>query len=192
MIESPAGTTRRAKPYRKPKPIEDVSLPGDTATPDNTRTRGDDWQHGREVPEFIHMFERTNQARIEAAFVAALAAPERVRITSDTGGAKESKLARHDQIPTYPLHCLAEHYGAGNAKYPTPAGEKDNWRKGYNWSLSYAAMQRHANAFWSGEDIDAETGHSHLTAVAWHAFALLEWSRHPELARFDDRQNGSL
>lgn len=118
------------------------------------------------------------------------AAAERVRITSDTGGAKESKLARFDQIPTFPLVSLAEHYGAGNAKYPTPAGEKDNWRKGYNWSLGYAAMQRHANAFWSGEDIDAETGHSHLTAVAWHAFTLLEWTRHPELvAKFDDRQN---
>lgn len=112
-----------------------------------------------------------------------------VRMTSDTGGQKGSKLARFDQIPTYPLNALAEHYGAGNAKYPTPPGEKDNWRKGYQWSLSYAALQRHANAFWSGEDIDTETGHSHLTAVAWHAFTLLEWSRRPELARFDDRQN---
>lgn len=118
----------------------------------------------------------------------AMAEPQPVRVTSATGGAKESKLARFDQIPTYPLHCLAEHYGAGNAKYPSVDG--DNWRKGYNWSLSYAAMQRHANAFWAGEDIDAETGHSHLTAVAWHAFALLEWTRHPELsAKFDDRQN---
>lgn len=120
------------------------------------------------------------------------APPNEVRMTSETGGQKGSKLARHDQIPTYPLNALAEHYGTGNAKYPTPPGEKDNWRKGYQWSLSYAALQRHANAFWSGEDIDAETGHSHLTAVAWHAFALLEWARHPDLvAKFDDRQNGS-
>lgn len=115
---------------------------------------------------------------------------DRTRITSSTGGAKETKLARYDQIPTYPLHALAEHYGAGNAKYPTAAGEQDNWRKGYNWSLSYAALQRHANAFWSGENIDAETGHAHLTAVAWHAFTLLEWTRDEHLCeQFDDRQN---
>lgn len=68
-----------------------------------------------------------------------------------------------------------------------------NWQKGYAWSLSFAAMQRHAWAFWSGEDIipqnaagdDPTAGVPHLTAVAWHAFALLEWmTTHTEL---DDR-----
>lgn len=112
------------------------------------------------------------------------------REVSQTGGAKDSKLARFDQIPSYPLRLLAERYGAGNQKYETGPGELDNWRKGYAWSLSYAAMQRHANAFWSGEDIDPDSGQPHLAAVAWHAFTLLEWGRHPELAeKYDDRQD---
>ena len=111
--------------------------------------------------------------------------PKVIRRVSSTGGAKEEKLARFDQIPTYPLWALAEHYGAGNAKYPSHDG--DNWRKGYDWSLSYAALQRHATAFWAGQDIDEETGHSHLVAVAWHAFTLLEFTR--TKPGFDDRQN---
>ena len=79
-----------------------------------------------------------------------------------------------------PLYELASHYGRGARKYAAR-----NWEKGYEWSKSFAAMQRHAWLFWQGEDNDPETGSSHLTAVAWHAFALLEWTMtHPEL---DDR-----
>jgi hypothetical protein len=112
------------------------------------------------------------------------------RPVSATGGAKEVKAQRFDQIPTYPLMKLAERFGFGNGKYPTDPGDVDNWRKGYPWSASYAALQRHAVAFWNGEDNDPETGQPHLSAVAWHAFALLEWSRHPEIVElFDDRQD---
>jgi hypothetical protein len=75
---------------------------------------------------------------------------------------------------------LAKHYGIGGRKY----GD-NNWRLGYDWRLSFSAMMRHAWTFWRGEDIDEETGQPHLTAVAWHAFTLLEYSDiHPE---FDSR-----
>lgn len=64
----------------------------------------------------------------------------------------------------------------------------DNWRRGYDWSLSFAAMQRHSWQFWNGEDIDPETGSPHLAAVAWHALAMLHWSLNPELKEeYDDR-----
>lgn len=112
-----------------------------------------------------------------------------VRQTSETGGQKDSKPARFDQIPTLPLRLLAERYGYGNSKYPTQPGEVDNWRKGYPWSLSYAAMQRHLNAFWAGEDMDPETGQPHLIAAAWHAFTLTQWMHDPEMKKFDDRQD---
>ena len=46
----------------------------------------------------------------------------------------------------------------------------DNWRKGYNWSLSYSAGKRHMMKFWSGEDIDYETQGHHLICAAWHCF----------------------
>lgn len=103
---------------------------------------------------------------------------DEVRVRNKTtGGEKGSKLARYDLIPAGPLRMLAEHYGRGATKY-----EDRNWERGYDWSLSFAAMQRHAWEFWAGEDIDSESGSPHLAAVAWHAFAMLEWMQtHPEL-----------
>lgn len=103
------------------------------------------------------------------------------RVVSPTGGAKGQKMERYDLIPPEPLRLLAEHYGRGAKKY----GD-DNWTKGYDWSLNFAAMQRHAWAFWGGEDNDPETGSPHMVAVAWHAFTLLAFaSMHPE---FDNRR----
>jgi Domain of unknown function (DUF5664) len=76
-----------------------------------------------------------------------------------------------------PLYELAEHYGKGSEKY-----EDRNWERGYDYSLSYAALCRHLFSWWGGEDIDPETGTNHLIAVAWHAFALSEYTKtHPEM-----------
>lgn len=111
-----------------------------------------------------------------------------VRVTSPTGGQKGSKQARFDLIPTSALDALARHYGKGAEKYARVNG-RDNWRNGYDWSLSYAALQRHLQAFWSGEDVDEETGSLHLTAAAWHCFALTLFATEDEYARFDDRQD---
>lgn len=108
------------------------------------------------------------------------AAGEEIIENEDTGGKKGRKLARFDLLPAGPLFELAKHYGRGSRKY-----EDRNWEKGYDWSLSFGAMMRHAWAFWNGEDIDPETGSPHLAAVAWHAFTLMQFSeQHPEL---DDR-----
>lgn len=102
---------------------------------------------------------------------------------SSTGALKAGNLDRYDLVPSEPLRRLAHHYGVGGLKY-----EDRNWEKGYEWSKSFAAMQRHAWQFWNGEDIDPETGSLHITAVAWHAFALAEYfETHPE---FDDRPIG--
>ncbi|AXH46895.1 DUF5664 domain-containing protein [Mycobacterium phage Aminay] len=106
---------------------------------------------------------------------------------STTGGQKAGNLERYDLIPAEPLRRLAEHYGRGALKYAD-----DNWRKGYDWRLSFAALNRHLWQFWAGEDIDAETGTPHIIAVAWHAFTLAEFAEiHPEfdtrLTTLDDR-----
>lgn len=108
------------------------------------------------------------------------AAAEEVRSVSATGAEKGTKPERFDLLPTEALALVARHYGAGAAKYSA-----HNWRKGYEWSKSYAALQRHANAFWGGEDIDAETGSPHMAGVAFHALSLLTFMlEHPEM---DDR-----
>lgn len=103
-----------------------------------------------------------------------------VRTVSSTGGEKGAKPQRYDLIPIGPLNLLAELYGKGAEKYA-----EHNFRKGYNWSLSYAAAMRHLTAFWNGEDIDPEMGLPHVICAAFHMFALAEFMKeHPE---FDDR-----
>ena len=105
---------------------------------------------------------------------------EEVRITSETGGQKGSKEERYDLIPTEPPRLLATLYGRGAQKY-----DDDNWRRGYDWKLSYAALQRHINQFWSGEDIDPETQVPHVINAAWHCFTLAQFMiDHPE---YDNR-----
>lgn len=109
-----------------------------------------------------------------------MAPDEEVRSVSATGGEKGTKPARYDLIPTGPLNLVARLYGRGAAKYA-----ERNWERGYEWSKSYAAMQRHLNQFWSGEWFDEEMVLPHLAAAVFHAFALLEFfETHPEL---DDR-----
>jgi hypothetical protein len=97
-------------------------------------------------------------------------------IDPDTHAEKGMKLERFDLLPVLPLTAVARHYGIGAAKY-----SERNWERGYDWSLSFAAMMRHAFAFWGGEDIDPENDSPHLAAVVFHAFALMEYGRtHPE------------
>mgnify|MGYP001579129152 CR=1 FL=1 len=98
-------------------------------------------------------------------------AGETRNVDPTTGGEKGSKLARFDLIPTRALWLLAEVYGRGARKYADR-----NWEKGYAWGLSIAALERHFNAWKSGESIDEETGAHHLAQVAWHAFTLLTFS----------------
>ena len=98
------------------------------------------------------------------------AAPGEVRVTSATGGQKGKKLERFDLIPVGALLEVARVYGKGAEKY-----EDRNWELGYDWSLSFAAMQRHAWAFWGGTSRDPETGVHHLASVVFHAMALMEF-----------------
>lgn len=103
-----------------------------------------------------------------------------VRVTSSTGGQKGKKLARFSLIPAEALWEVAEHYGKGAEKY-----DDHNWRKGYDWSLSMDALERHWNLFRQGQDIDEETGSHHLCGVVFHALSLMTFGKeHPE---FDDR-----
>jgi dATP/dGTP diphosphohydrolase, N-terminal/Domain of unknown function (DUF4406) len=137
-----------------------------------------------QVSDLVHESREGEEiVRTDSAeeFVAELDGGGEIRITDpDTGGQKGQKQARFDLIPATPLWLIAEHYGKGAEKY-----DDRNWERGYAWSLAYGAMQRHLNAWWSGEDLDPETGSNHLTAAAWHCLALLEFTdTHPEK---DDR-----
>lgn len=125
-----------------------------------------------------------------------LKAPDETRVVDPTtGGEKGVKLARFDLIPSGPLWEMAEHFGKGARKYADR-----NWERGYKWSLSFGALCRHLFAWWMGEDFDSHkpgcapdcTTHTeshHLIAVAWHAFALREFSLRS--IGTDDRQSST-
>ena len=86
----------------------------------------------------------------------------------------------------YPIDALLETcevltYGA--KKY-----EPRNWEKGFEWSRAYGAALRHLFAFWQGEDLDPETGISHLAHAACEV-AFLQSFHIREIGK-DDRPCG--
>lgn len=97
----------------------------------------------------------------------ALDLTEVISVDEATGAKKGVKKARFSLIPADALWALAEHFGAGANKY----GDR-NWEKGYNWTKTLDALERHLNQMKMGEWRDVETGSAHIIAVAWHAFVL--------------------
>lgn len=129
------------------------------------------------------LFPQPPEAAITVETADPLPIPVETRYTDPaTGGQKGEKLARFDLLPPDILWELAEHYGKGARKYADR-----NMEKGYPWSKSYAACQRHLNAFWNGEDVDAETGSLHLISAAWHCITMAWFYRHG--AGEDNRPN---
>jgi nucleoside 2-deoxyribosyltransferase len=97
-----------------------------------------------------------------------------VRITDpETGGQKGQKLAQLGAMDPRAIMRVAEAAGFGTKKY-----ERYNFAKGYAWSLSYDALQRHLHAFWAGEDRDSESGLYHLAHAGWHVLTLLSFLGH--------------
>lgn len=93
-----------------------------------------------------------------------------IRTTSATGGQKGVKPERHDLIPRRAMAAIARVFGFGATKYAD-----HNWRRGYEWGKSIAAMQRHIDAFVEGETYDDESGEPHLAHAAFHMLVLLTW-----------------
>ena len=141
------------------------------------------WSHAPQasIPDAVPVFDEDGCLVIMAH---PLAVGEERVVDPATGGAKGRKLARMDLLPWDALVALSEHYGKGAGKY-----EDRNWERGYAWSLSFAAAQRHAAAWWQGEDIDAE-GYEHLCAWAWHSINLLAMSK--RAIGTDDRPKTAL
>lgn len=103
--------------------------------------------------------------------------------TASTGGQKAGNNVRASLLPWAEIMEVAELYGTGAKKYPA-----HNWTKGYDWSLSFDALQRHLSEFWLGREYDdgeGGTGLPHLSCVAFHVFALMYFSKHHRA--LDDR-----
>lgn len=89
----------------------------------------------------------------------------------NTGGMKGQKDVRIHAAPWEALAELGKVYAFGEAKY-----DDYNFRKGYRWSLSFDALQRHLWSFWNREDRDTESTLHHLAHAVWHALTLLFFS----------------
>ena len=77
---------------------------------------------------------------------------------------------RYDLLPVDALEELVHVYTMGARKY----GDH-NWRIGTTWGRFFAAMMRHAWAWWGGEELDDGDGQHHLASVAWCALALMTY-----------------
>ncbi len=84
---------------------------------------------------------------------------------------------RMELIPPELLTAVGEILTFGAAKYAPR-----NWELGMDWSRVYGALLRHLNAWWGGEQIDPETGKSHL----WHAGCCIAF-----LITFEQRGSGN-
>lgn len=105
------------------------------------------------------------------------------RTTSITGGEKGVKAQRYDLLPKAALDAIGEVMAFGAEKY-----DSHNWRKGYEWSKSYAALMRHMTAHWDGETFDEESGLPHLAHAGCHITFMLTWlDEQGEGGQFDDR-----
>lgn len=83
----------------------------------------------------------------------------------ETGARRDSQAGkpRYGLIPPYPLYRLAMHYTNGAEKY-----DDNNWTKGIPMSRTWESLERHVQAFKSGDKVE-----DHLAAIAWNAFALM-------------------
>lgn len=79
---------------------------------------------------------------------------------------------RYDLLPPNALSELVAVYTMGAKKYAPR-----NWEKGLRWGRVFAALMRHAWAWWGGEKCDKESGLNHMAHVAWCALALVEYGQ---------------
>jgi len=83
-------------------------------------------------------------------------------------------------IPTSLIMAVGTVFTFGAKKYGVR-----NWEKGFAWSRAFGALMRHLWAWWQGENLDPETGKSHL----WHAVSELAFLIEFETTQptYDDR-----
>lgn len=102
--------------------------------------------------------------------------------TKSTEGIKhDAEKLRMDLISPIALEELAKVLGFGAKKYSSW-----NWSKGINYTRVIAAILRHTYAYLKGEDLDKETGVSHMASVMCNAMFLLHFEK--LRSEFDDRE----
>jgi hypothetical protein len=78
---------------------------------------------------------------------------------------------RLDLVPASGVMAAADVFGYGAQKYYA-----NSWRSGemVTWSRTYGSIQRHLLTFWSGENVDPESGKPHLSHAITQLMILIE------------------
>ena len=79
---------------------------------------------------------------------------------------------RLDLVPWPAVEQIAEVLTYGAAKY-----DDNNWARGARWGRYFAALCRHLFAWWGGENLDPETGLSHLAHAGCCLLFLMSYQR---------------
>lgn len=100
-----------------------------------------------------------------------------------TGGVKDNRgKLPIDLVPYEALKGAADVLAYGAVKY-----KPNNWRLGLKWSETWASLQRHLWAWKEGEDLDPETGKSHIDHAMCQMLFLATYVHDPNMKQFDDR-----
>jgi hypothetical protein len=86
-----------------------------------------------------------------------------------------------DLLPAEALITTARVFTFGASKYG-----RRNWENGIVFSRVFAAMMRHMWAWWRGEDVDPESGESHLHHAACCVMMLQTYVER-DMKELDDR-----
>jgi hypothetical protein len=131
------------------------------------RTVRDQQRYEEYGPQPMHESAQASQSA-QSAPKASKQADQLVSIKNDAGK------PRYDLLPVAPIREMAEVLEFGSRKY-----DSNNWRSANPVPLSrhYAAVQRHLNQWWSGEDTDPESGMRHLAHAATTIMFIMELSK---------------
>lgn len=94
-----------------------------------------------------------------------------LNLKDDKGSKFDGDKLRMDLIPAEAIYAIARVLTYGAKKY----GDR-NWEEGLSWSRPYAALLRHAIAWFHGEETDPESGLSHLDHMAANAAFLSHYT----------------
>lgn len=108
-----------------------------------------------ELSEYLRRYGRVDQVQV-----------------SPTGGLKDNlDKPAVELLPSKALLAVAEVIGFGARKYAP-----HNWRRGVSWTQTLGSAQRHLLAWNDGEDLDPETGYTHLAHAATQIMFLIEFT----------------
>jgi hypothetical protein len=104
---------------------------------------------------------------------------------SESGGSKwdqDPSKIDWSYLPSGAVGEVLKIYAGGAKKYG-----RGNYQKGIHYSRVFSAAMRHLWAWWRGEEVDQESGLSHLAHAAWNVITLLEYTQSFKYQPFDDR-----